>query len=346
MIMSGKRIFLTGSSGLVGNRCLIRALQQGYDVIASVRTPEKANTVRRGISSTVGPDLLDNLTFVIIPDIAIPDCFDDFLSEVDYIVHITSSTWTVSNFSDMNRAHVQPAVNSLLSILSAAKKSKTVEKVVLCSSLAALTTNEKYLGHDIDHVTYTAENRVPDTHYQPVNAQLSSHYFAGQALALNATDRLVEAGLPFDVINIHPSTVLGRFEPATTTDELLASSNASALAAVLGKTLDPQLTSCIHVDDVARLHIDVLGKKTGRHHNFGAGVHMSFNSQIAIAKTRFPAAVARGIFPCAGSVPDREFLFGTGSTEEFFGFRFKTFEEMVVDVAAQFLDLRSSGNAS
>lgn len=344
--MSGKRIFLTGSSGVVGNRCLIRALQQGYDVIASVRTPENANTVRRGISSTVGPDLLDKLTFVIIPDIAIPDCFDDFLSEVDYIVHVASPLWTISDFSDMNHAYIQSAVNSVLSILSAAKKSKTVEKVVLCSSLAALTTNEKCLGRDIDGVAYTAESRVPDSHYQPVKAQTFEHYFAGQTLALNATDRLVEAGLPFDVITIYPSTVLGRFEPATTTEELLASSNARGLAAVLGKTLDPLPTSCVHVDDVARMHIDVLGMKTGRYHNFGAGTHMSFNEQIEIAKTHFPDAVARGIFPCDGSIPDREFLFDTSSTEDFFGFQFKTFEEMVVDVAAQFLELQSPESAS
>lgn len=262
MIMSGKRIFLTGSSGLVGNRCLIRALQQGYDVIASVRTPEKTNTVRRGISSTVGPDLLDNLTFVIIPDIAIPDCFDDFLSEVDYIVHVASPVRTISDLSETNHAHVQPTANCVRSILSAAQKSKTVEKVVLCASLAAPTPNAKPLGHDIDSVAHTAEGEAPDAHHQTVDAQTLEHSFAGKNLA---------AGLPFDVITISPATALGRFEPATTTAELLASSNARALAAVLGKTLDPLPASCVHVDDLARLHIDVLGMKTGALPQFRRG---------------------------------------------------------------------------
>lgn len=73
---------------------------------------------------------------------------------------------------------------------------------------------------------------------------------------------------------------------------------------------------------------------------------VSFNEQIAIARKRFPDAVARGIFPCDGSVPDREFLLDTSGTEDFFAFRFRTFEEMVVDVAAQFLELRSRESAA
>lgn len=336
--MAGKRIFLTGSSGLVGNRCLIRALEKGYNVVASVRSPEKAETVRKGISSLVGPHL-DNLAFVIIPDMSVVDCFDEHMSEVDYIVHVASPLWTVSDFSDMNRAYVQPAVNSTLSIISAAKKAKTVEKIVLCSSLAALTTNEKCFGNDIDGVTYTAESRVPDSYYQPMKDQMFEHYFAGKTFALNATDRLVKEGLPFDVINIFPSTVLGRFEPAKATEELLASSNIRGLAAVLGKTLDALPTSCVHVDDLAKMHIDVLSMKTNKYHNFGAGIYTSFNQQVEVAKKHFPVAVEKGLFPCDGNVPDREFLFDASGTENYFGFRFRSFEAMVVDLTTQFQEL-------
>jgi nucleoside-diphosphate-sugar epimerase len=330
--MAGKRIFITGSSGLVGNRCLIRALEKGYDVVSSVRSPEKAEFVRRGIQPVVSTE---NLNFVVIPDIAVEGCFDEHLSEVDYIVHVASPLWTVSDLSDMERAYVQPAVNSTMSILKAAEEAKPVKKVVLCSSLAALTAKEKCFGDDIDGVTYTAENRIPDSHYQP----MKDHYFAGKTLARNATDRLVKEGLPFDVINIFPSSVLGRFEPAKTIEELLANSNIRGLAMVIGKTLPPLPTSCVHVNDLAKMHIDVLGMKTEKYHNFGAGIHMSFKEQFEVAKKHFPSAVENGRFPCSGDIPDRQFLFDSKDTEKFFGWKFKSFEDMVFDIATQYLEL-------
>jgi nucleoside-diphosphate-sugar epimerase len=346
-------IFLTGSSGLVGNRCAIRALQAGYRVIASVRSESKAENVRKSIAQ-VCP--VTNLEFIIIPDMAVKGVFDDIARSADYIVHLASPLWTVTDFSDMDQAFIQvwtqnnkagrifiwtnmnqPAYLGVVNMLEAAFQAPSVKKVVLCSSLAALATKDQIFGDDVNGATYTSNNRVPDSYYDTVKSQ--EHYFAGKTKALNATDGWAKKPLHFDIINVFPSTVLGRFELASTPDELLANSNIRGLAIAVGKTLDPTPTTSVHVDDLAKIHIDILAMKTEKYHNFGAGIQVVWEDQVDIVQRRFPDAVREGIFSSNGKIPDRPFLFDCAETEGFFGWNFKSFEEQVFDLAEQYLKL-------
>lgn len=209
--------------------------------------------------------------------------------------------------------------------------------MVLCSSVGALVTVDKCFGDDIDGVTYTAESRVPNSHYEPIKQ--NEHYCAGKALSLNWTDEFVKTPQAFDVINIFPSSVIGRCELSRTPEELVSSSNIRGLAVAIGKEIRPMPTSCIHVDDLAKMHVDVLRMDTKKYHNFGAGVQMSFSDSKEIIRAHFPQAVDSGIFPMTGNVPDRPFLFDTSATENFFGWKFNQFEDMVRDAAEQYLEL-------
>lgn len=234
----------------------------------------------------------------------------------------------------------KPAHIGTLRILEAAEKAPSVKKVVLCSSLAAITTFDTCFGDDINGVTYNANSRTPDSYYEPIKPAPVEHYFAGKTWALNATDEFVKKGLHFDVINIIPSSVLGRCEIATTPQELMATSNVRALAIAIGKELDPVPTSCVSVDDMAKLHIDVLNMKTGKYHTFGAGIQMSFEEEEAeVIRKHFPDAIEKGIFPMTGKEPDRPVLFDCSATESFSGWIFKPFEDQVKDVAEQHLEL-------
>jgi len=53
----------------------------------------------------------------------------------------------------------------------------------------------------------------------------------------------------------------------------------------------------------------------------------------------FHGPVAEGLFPCGGSISDREFLFDSSETENSFGWKFRTFDEMIIDLAKQYLEL-------
>ena len=217
-------------------------------------------------------------------------------------------------------------------------KSSSVKKVVITSSVGAAVLRSKNFGPDVDGVSYTAASRVSETYYESIKAD--EYYSAGKTLALNATDKFVKERDPhFDVINVLPSFALGPFELASTTDQLLAPTNYRGLAIAIGRKLNPAPTSCVHVDDLAKIHIDILHMKTQRYQSFGAGCQMSFAEQVDIIRKHFPSAVQKGIFPMDGEAPDRPFLFDTAATESFFGWKFKPFEEQVVDLARNYLEL-------
>lgn len=99
-----QKLFLTGSSGLVGNRCLIKALQDGFKVIASVRSVEKSEAVRQSVAKFVSRE---NLDFIILDDMTRDGVFDDVIQTVDFVVHVASPLWTVTDFSDMEKAFVK-----------------------------------------------------------------------------------------------------------------------------------------------------------------------------------------------------------------------------------------------
>lgn len=208
-----------------------------------------------------------------------------------------------------------------------------------CSSLGAIVTPAKSFGDETDDVTYTPEHRVPDSYYSSMSETVPEYYSRGKTFALNATDRLAQDELHFDLINIFPSSVIGRSEIANTTKELLSTSNYRGLAIALGRKEQPVPTACVHADDLAKMHIDVLKFDTPKYSNFGGGIQMSFQDQTNIIREHFPQEVANGTFSMDGELPDRPFIFDCSSTEQFFNWKFKSFEEQVKDVAEQYLEL-------
>ena len=93
------------------------------------------------------------------------------------------------------------------------------------------------------------------------------------------------------------------------------------------------------MDDLAKMHIDVLGMKTEKYHNIGAGTQVPFKQQIDVAKKNLLEAVKNGVFLYNGNISDRKFLFDASETERFFSWKFKSFEDIVFDIATQYVEL-------
>ena len=63
----------------------------------------------------------------------------------------------------------------------------------------------------------------------------------------------------FEIINLLPTVVIGPDAQATSTASLLTGTRALAMAPILGHKIDvPLLGVSVHVDDVAKAHIDSL----------------------------------------------------------------------------------------
>lgn len=341
-----EKIFLTGASGLVGNRCLLHALQAGYHVLASVCSQSKADAVRRSMGKLANAS---NLSFVEIPDMTAAGVFDHPVRTADYVVHVASPLWTTDMAVpavELYKTWVEPAVASTLGILEAASQNPRVKKVVLTSSAGALTTLDRCFGANVDGVTYTAASRVEGSVYATVQPDPIEHYMASKALALNATDAFVAERAPaFAVVNVVPTSVIGRFEMAETPAQLLANSNVRALAVAVGQRIGRVPTGVVHVDDLAKVHIDVLKMETPGYLSLGASVRNVFARQADSVRKHFPDAVEDGRFSMDGEVEDRPFELDASETEKFFGWKFQGFDAMVKAVGEQYLELLSKSGA-
>lgn len=73
---------------------------------------------------------------------------------------------------------------------------------------------------------------------------------------------------------------------------------------------------------------------------------MQYDATISIAKTYFSEAFSNGTYSEQGNQPSEVVQWDMRATEEAFGFKFKYFENMVVDVVSQYLSLLAEGSTA
>ena len=207
---------------------------------------------------------------------------------------------------------------------------------MITSSVAAILPGEPRV--------FDADNVEPDP-VGPYNHPFFA-YGASKTLALNAARRFVAERSPkFDVIHIMPSFVVGPYRFATHRESYERTSNRIALSVLLGRKFPERRPGiACHVDDVAAVHVTALRAEVQGHQNFGVSFDgpkvIEWNTAAEIVKRRLPDLVEQGIFPLGGSVETQTLHFRAEKTEQVLGMRFKSFEEMVVDLARAYSQLR------
>ncbi|KFY84952.1 hypothetical protein V498_07772, partial [Pseudogymnoascus sp. VKM F-4517 (FW-2822)] len=84
-------------------------------------------------------------------------------------------------------------------------------------------------------------------------------YFASKTLSRIAIRKFMEEEKPeFEFVNLLPTVVYGPDELATNAAELVTSGNYLALSPLLDVNIPQMVGATVHVDDVARAHIDAL----------------------------------------------------------------------------------------
>lgn len=84
-------------------------------------------------------------------------------------------------------------------------------------------------------------------------------YAVGKSHALAASELFVKNEKPqFDIISLLPSVIVGKNELHTTKEEVVASVNSVILGPLLDRKAEILLGQSVHVNDVAKAHIDSL----------------------------------------------------------------------------------------
>jgi len=132
-----------------------------------------------------------------------------------------------------------------------------------------------------------------------------------------------------------PSFVVGENEMITDPKLIADGTVAAAMAQVLGgdSGWGAVPSTSVHVQDIARLHIESLDPKIEGNQSFLAVSEgergTRWEEAIEIVSRNFPEAVKKGVLPNNGTAATKRTKVDCTRTEKVFGFKFQSYEEQV-----------------
>ena len=234
-------VTVTGASGFIATHCILALLQAGYRVRGTVRSRRRCAEIEEGLGKHC--DLQGRLEFVVA-DLLKDEGWAEAVEGARYVLHVASPLPTAPPKNELDL--ITPAREGTLRVLRAASNAG-VERVVLTSSLAAITSgqtrppNRTYDENDWSDLT------------RPMGA-----YEKSKTLAERAAWDFVDA-LPndkrFELVAVNPGVVLG---PALIPD-------TSMSAEFVGKLLRNDMPGCpqiniamVDVRDVAAAQVAAM----------------------------------------------------------------------------------------
>ena len=226
---SSPLVLITGVTGFLANHVLRAVLEapQNYRVRGTVRSLSKSSALIH--DNLPSPDMQKRVELVEVPDTASSD-LSKALDGVDYVLHI-ASPYVIANITDPKKQLLQPAVEGTLNVLKHAADSKTVKRIGITSSFAAVNDFPKGGANRPGH-TYTAKDWMPFEESDALEQGGAIAYSVSKKLAEKAAWDFVEqqnkAGkkLNWDICTYNPPMIYGPSTPWQTKKTLNTSSAA------------------------------------------------------------------------------------------------------------------------
>lgn len=342
--MSGSLVLLTGATGFVGYKTLVTALEAGYRVRCVIRSKSGIDKILAAPSIQRLSPADDRLSWVVVPDITAPGAYDEAVKDTDFIIHCASPVPTFGKDERKgtdDEIYVNPAVAGVIGMLAsaAAHAADTVKRVVVTSSIVAVVPIECFGGGGLDRQPIDGESRVA-TPIAPYGSGFGA-YCASKVAALNASEAWMEEHRPaFDLISTVPAWIWGHDELSTTAESLLSGSNSVLLEYLRGRKSEmPTDTNFVSVNDVAAAHIRALSPSISGKRGYFLGRAVLMEDARVVAKKAFPEAFANGVFSETGIQPTVSIPTDVSEGEIMLGRELVSGEDMVRDVARQFLQL-------
>lgn len=236
-------VCVTGASGYIAGWIVRYLLEAGHTVHATVRDPERADSVAH--LKALGQSSPGTLK-LFGADLGRPGSFDDAVAGCTTVMH-TASPFVMSGFRDARRALLEPAVEGTRNVLAAVDRVESVQRVVLTSSVAAIFGDNADIGATPDGVFTEAQwNTTSSLGHNP--------YQYSKVEAERLAWKTCEAQSRWDLVTINPAMVFG--------PSLTAASRSGSIDTLLqlgdGRLRDgvPRLSmGVVDVRDVAQAHL-------------------------------------------------------------------------------------------
>jgi dihydroflavonol-4-reductase len=255
----GKTVLVSGATGFIAGHVVEQLLAKGHAVVGTVRDPGDAAkvgflTAMQGDLRLVAANLLDADPFMAHAD-------------VDAILHLASPY--IVNVKDPQRDLVDPAVQGTLSMLRAAKANPRVKRVVLTSSMAAVTDEPD--GRVLTEADWNSKSSLT-----------RNPYYYSKTLAERAAWDFMAAERPgFDLVVINPFLVMGpsHTRAVNASPEVFVNMLKGQYPAVLALTW-----GLVDVRDVAAAHLAAMETPQAAGRYLCVAGNMSMAEAIALMR--------------------------------------------------------------
>ncbi|KAI0051054.1 NAD(P)-binding protein, partial [Auriscalpium vulgare] len=323
-------VLVTGGSGFIGAWIIKYLVDNGYAVIAAVRTAAQGEFITHRFPSYSG-----RVSSVVIPDIQKEGAYDDVVKDVDAIVHAASPV--VFSWEDPQEV-IGPAVAGATGILkSATAYGAKVKRVIITSSVAAI--HGSVLDKEYDEESWNL--RDLNTEHTKTSAPWLVYNTAKTRAEKAAFDYVKETQPQYDLVTLLPAFNWGPYVHQPSKN--FGSSPGALLGgfATGGDTSGSLVGDFVDVRDSALLH--VLALKNG---NIGGERLLNSNGVFAWqdiydilneAGYQAPGKDAKG----AGDKKHLKVLTRNDKTFKYFPkFKYRSLKESVLEMA---VDLKSGG---
>ncbi|XP_042483020.1 phenylacetaldehyde reductase-like [Macadamia integrifolia] len=233
----GKTVCVTGASGYIASWLVKLLLAKGYTVKASVRDPNDPKKTEHLLSLDGAKERLHIFKANLLEE----GSFDSPVDGCEGVFHTASPFYHA--VTDPQAELIDPALKGTLNVLRSCAKASSVKRVVVTSSVAAVSYNRKPRTPDVV---------VDDTWFSDPELckEMKMWYVLSKTLAEEAAWKFVkEKGI--DMVTINPAMVIGPLLQPT-----LNTSAEGILNLINGAQTFPNATfGWVNVKDVANAHI-------------------------------------------------------------------------------------------
>ncbi|KAF7802764.1 anthocyanidin reductase ((2S)-flavan-3-ol-forming)-like [Senna tora] len=259
---SKKKACVIGGSGFMGAEIVKQLLQKGYAVNTTVRNPGLSLSLSlynpKKISHLVALQSLGELK-IFGADLTDEEKFDEPIGGCEFVFHVASPTDMTSQ--DPENELIRPAIQGVLNVLKACGRAKSVKRVILTSSAAAVTVNTSDgTGLVMDETHWT------DVEFLTTVKPPTWGYLTSKTLAEKAAWKFAEEN-HIDLITVIPSLTAGasltpEIPPSVSLAMSLITGNGFLIDAMKGMQVLSGSVSLVHVEDVGGAHIFVAEKES------------------------------------------------------------------------------------
>ncbi|KAM5564938.1 bifunctional dihydroflavonol 4-reductase/flavanone 4-reductase [Rosa sericea] len=239
MESESETVCVTGASGFVGSWLVMRLLERGYTVRATVRDPANTKKVKHLLDL---PKAATHLT-LWKADLAEEGSFDEAIKGCTGVFHVATPMDFESK--DPENEVIRPTINGVLDIMKACLKAKTVRRLVFTASAGSVNAEEtqKPVYNESNWSDVEFCRRVKMTGWM---------YFVSKTLAEKEAWKFAKEN-NIDFITIIPTLVIGPFLMPTMPPSL-----TTGLSPLIGKESHYSIIKqgqFIHLDDLCQSHI-------------------------------------------------------------------------------------------